>query len=280
MCFLLNHLIDERWVRFMVLLLNQEDLNVTSTITTQQKIKADHLVKMLQHQFQQHLIHRIKDKCRRTHWRMLFAHSNLAVCAACMVLCNHVADDLRFLQDSDSLLPPNPHNFFQCARFPMHEGAYLYYDGNKESFIHSGKVTRRGFTVWGKEHFDESKKVKSSTHFYVLYPSNSCPRANKRGTRGTFENLQMIVGAGWDPTSDCAKMLDRSWENGGLLIFNVRESLQIRSSMGKSMTEVEKFHDMCAYQFEMGYDLAISPGCNVSRSPGIESMLGIYGGQE
>jgi len=162
----------------------------------------------------------------------------------------------------------------------MHEGAYLYYDGNKESFIHSGKVTRRGFTVWGKEHFDELKKVKSSTHFYVLYPSNSCPRANKRGTRGTFENLQMIVGAGWDPTSDCAKMLDRSWENGGLLIFNVRESLQIRSSMGKSMTEVEKFHDMCAYQFEMGYDLAISPGCNVSRSPGIESMLGIYGGQE
>jgi len=25
---------------------------------------------------------------------------------------------------------------------------------------------------------------------------------NKRGTRGTFKNLQMIVGAGWDPTSD------------------------------------------------------------------------------
>ena len=120
---------DERWVRFVVLLLNLEDLNVTSTITTQQKIKADHLVKMLQHRFQQHLIHRIKDKCRRTHWSMLFAYSNLAVCAACMVLCNHVADELRVLQDSDSLLPPNPNNFFQCARFPMREGAYLYYDG-------------------------------------------------------------------------------------------------------------------------------------------------------
>ena len=90
----------------------------------------------------------------------------------------------------------------------------------------------------------------------------------------------MIVGAGWDPTSNCAEMLDRSWENGGLLIFNERESMQIRSSMGKGMTDLQKFHDMCAYQFEMGYDLAISPGCNVSRSPGFESVLGIYGGQE
>ena len=266
----------------MVLLLNLEDLNVTSTITTQQKIKAkaDHLVKMLQHRFQQHLIHRIKDKSRRTHWSMLFAYSNLAVCAACMVLCNHVADELRFLQDSDSLLPPNPYNFFQCARFPMREGAYLYYDEKKGSFIRSGKVTRWGFAVRGKEHFDESKKVKSSTHFYDLYPSNSCPRANKRGINGTFENLQMIVGAGWDPTSSCAKMLDRSWENGGLLIVNERESAQIRGSMGKGTTEIEKFHDMCAYQFEMGYDLAISLGCNVSRSPGFESVLGIYGGQK
>ena len=58
---------------------------------------------------------------------------------------------------------------------------------------------------------------------------------------GIFENLQMIVGAGWDPTSDCAKMLDQSWENSGLFIFNERESSQIRSSMGKAMTEVQNF---------------------------------------
>ena len=145
---------DECWVRFVVLLLNLEDLNVTSTITTQQKIKADYLVKMLQHCFQQHIIQRIKDKCRRTHWSMIFAYSNPAVCAVCMVSCNHGADKLRFLHDSDNLLPPNPYFFFQCARFPMRKGEYLYYDGNKGSFIQSGKVTRRGFTVRGKEHFD------------------------------------------------------------------------------------------------------------------------------
>jgi len=89
----------------------------------------------------------------------------------------------------------------------------------------------------------------------------------------------MIIAAGWDPTSDCAKMLDRSWENGGLMIFNEKESAQVRASMGKGLTELQKIHDMCAYQFEMGYDLCLSPGCNVLQSPGFESVLGIYGGQ-
>jgi hypothetical protein len=49
--------------------------------------------------------------------------------------------------------------------------------------------------------------------------------------------------------------------------------------MGKDLMDIQKFHDMCAYQFEMGYDLAISPGCNVSQSPRFESVLGKYGGQ-
>jgi hypothetical protein len=214
---------DEHWVGFVVSLLNLEDLNVTNTITTQQKIKADHLVKILQHRFQQHLIHCIKNKCRRTHWSMIFAYNNLAVSVACVVMCDHAASELRCLQDSDCLLSPTPYNFFQCAHFRTREGAYLYYDTNKGCFIHSVKVTRRGFTVRGKEHFDKSKKVKSSTHFYYLYSSNLCPRANKTGTKGTFENLQMIIAAGWDPTSDCAKMLDSSWENRGLMIFNEKK---------------------------------------------------------
>jgi hypothetical protein len=58
---------DERWVRFVLLLLDLENLNVSPTISEQQKIKADHLVKILRDRFQQHLIHRIKDKCKRTH---------------------------------------------------------------------------------------------------------------------------------------------------------------------------------------------------------------------
>jgi hypothetical protein len=38
--------------------------------------------------------------------------------------------------------------------------------------------------------------------------------------------------------------------------------------MGNGLMDIQKYHDMCAYQFEMGYDLAISPGCNIFESPG------------
>jgi hypothetical protein len=96
-------------------------------------------------------------------------------------------------------------------------------------------------------------------------------------TKGTFKALQQVIGAGWDPTSDVAKMLYRSWTNGG--IVNKKETKQIISSMGKALNDMHKFHNMCAYQFKLGYDLALSPSCNVSESPGFESVLGIYGGR-
>jgi hypothetical protein len=121
--------------------------------------------------------------------------------------------------------------------------------------------------------------VKSSTHFYDLYPSSTCPRAHKRVTKRTFEALQQVIGAGWDPTSNVAKKLDKSWMDGGLLIVNKKETKLIKSSMGKALTEMQKFHNMCAYQFELGYDLFLSPSCNMPKSLGFESVLGIYGGR-
>jgi hypothetical protein len=102
---------DERWVKFDFCCL--ENLNVSMTISEQQKIKANHLVKILQDRFHQHLIHCIRDKCKRTHWSMQFAYSNLAMSVACMVLSNHTVDKLRCLQDLDSLLSPTPYNFYQ-----------------------------------------------------------------------------------------------------------------------------------------------------------------------
>jgi hypothetical protein len=39
-----------------------------------------------------------------------------------------------------------------------------------------------------------------------------------------------------------------------------------------------KFQEIVAYLFEFGYDLALSPENDVSRSPGFELILGIFGG--
>lgn len=40
----------------------------------------------------------------------------------------------------------------------------------------------------------------------------------------------------------------------------------------------QKFRSILAYQFELGYDLAIALSDNVSQSPGFESFIGIFGG--
>jgi hypothetical protein len=49
-----SHLLSkENWVRLAINLLGLKDMNVTSSITEQQKDKADHLQKILQDRFQQ-----------------------------------------------------------------------------------------------------------------------------------------------------------------------------------------------------------------------------------
>jgi hypothetical protein len=156
---LLSHLSDDRWVGLVVDLLDLENINTTTNITHQQKEKSDHLVKILQNRFKQHLVHQIKDKIKFTHWSIQFASNNLAVSAACMVLSNHIKNNIKCIQDGDCILAPNTHNFYQCPQFPNREGAYLYFDSNKGCFVRSGKASHQGFSVHGKEHFEGSKKI-------------------------------------------------------------------------------------------------------------------------
>jgi hypothetical protein len=52
-----SHLLsDTNWVILAIGLLDLENMNVTSTITEEQKVKADHLMKILKDRFQQHLM--------------------------------------------------------------------------------------------------------------------------------------------------------------------------------------------------------------------------------
>ena len=95
---------------------------------------------------------------------------------------------------------------------------------------------------------------------------------------GYFEELSFVIAAAFDPNSDNAKNLDKDWTEGGFLILSENEKRSIKGSMGKDLTTIQKFHDIVSYQLEMGYGLAISPKLNVSRSPGFEAVLGIFGG--
>ena len=106
----------------------------------------------------------------------------MSVIAACMILSRHLAMGIKCLGKLSCLLAPNANTFIPCADNSSIncQGAYLYFDSNRGTFIRSGKVVRQGFVDRHKEHMAESKKDKPESDFYLLYPSKHCGRSNKR----------------------------------------------------------------------------------------------------
>jgi hypothetical protein len=103
-------------------------------------------------------------------------------------------------------------------------------------------------------------------------------RRDKRDKLGCFKHLTQVIAAGFDPSSEPAKIQDKDHTSGGLLIINAEDQHRIKSSLKKDLNSVQKHQEIIAYLFEFGYDLAISPENNVSRSPGFETVLGVFGG--
>jgi hypothetical protein len=89
-------------------------------------------------------------------------------------------------------------------------------------------------------------------------------RRDKRDKLGCFEHLTQVIVAGFDPSSEPAKTLDKDHTSGGLLIMNAEDQRHIKSSLKKDLTSIQKHQEKIAYLFEFGYDLAISLENNVS----------------
>ena len=265
------------WVRNAIELF---DLGGRSAeICDEEKQKADELVMQLKERHPIHIQKRVIQEQKQSHWCWKLAKKNLSVNAALMVLSEHVKEDLSVVSRNDDLLTMNQSRFRQCCDVPTREGAYLYFDRNNHRFIRSGKVTRRGFNVRHKEHLKASQEAQSSSNFYFFYPSLASARSSSGTKRGAFERLDQLVAAGFAPTSTAAQTMDKDWKEGGLLILSDEDKEQIKKKFGR-VSELQKFQDICAYQLEYGYDLAIAPGNNVSESPGFESVLGVFGGDD
>ena len=276
---LLSH---ESWVKYAVDLLALDKTSSTPTeVTSFDKEKADNLLRKLEVRYKLHVNTRISDASKRNHWVLALAYKNLPVVAACMILSSHLAMDIKCLGRLSCLLAPNANTFIPCADNSSmnRQGAYLYFDNNRGTFIRSGKVVRRGFVDRHKEHMAESKKDKPESEFYLLYPSKHGRRSDKQELLGHFENLTQVVAAGFDASSEPAMFLSKNNEQGGLLIMNNDDLRRIDSVLKtKHLSQLQKCQEFIAYLFEFGYDLAINPDMNVSRSPGFESFLCIYGG--
>ena len=84
-----------------------------------------------------------------------------------MVLVNHVRQDISCLDNLCCLLPNTPRDVLLCKNEEAKlQGAYLYYDGNNENWIRSGKLTGecdRGFIDCNNEHHKEAEKDVSTS---------------------------------------------------------------------------------------------------------------------
>ncbi|KAL7552482.1 hypothetical protein ACHAWF_015738 [Thalassiosira exigua] len=271
---------NDAWVRFVVQLFDLDKLQLADVTCQSTKTKADLLARLLRERFKDHIKHRIKSPSRRSHWSMKLAYKNLSASAAIMVLSNHVKRDLRSLDELSCLLAIDEKNFLPCSSFPDRQGCYLYYDTNRGIFVRSGKVTRRGFVDRDSEHLKSSKESKPSSHFYFVYPSEQSDRADSRSKRGAFEHLLQLIGVGFDPNTESATRVDRDVNSGGFMWLSEEDKSNIEKSLSKDLASIQKYQDIVAYQMELAYDLALSPEMNVSRSPGFESFLGVFGGSE
>ena len=252
------------------------NLDAHTEVSEETMAKVDLLVQLLRGRFKTHLRKRIKEKSRRTHWSMQFAYKNLSTVAAVMAMQQHLKENLRCLSEDDCMLAFDIERFDKCTDHPDRQGAYLYYDTNRGVMVRSGKVVGRGFAERHDEHSKCAKAKSTSSHFYSKFLSLDSPRANSKGTVGSFESLLQVVAVGFDPTHEVAQYLDRDVSEGGLLILDEGEKRNIKSSM-KNMkcADITKFHHMIAYQMELGYDLAMCVYNNLSKNPGFEAVLGV-----
>jgi hypothetical protein len=120
-------------------------------------------------------------------------------------------------------------------------------DSEWESSSASGEDSLLG--MMNNEHYKSSQQDDPKLNFYLIYPSKDGKRSGRRGKLGYFENLRQLVAAGFDPTTDLAKCMDKDYKDGGLLMLSCDDKDRIESSLKsllkKELTKIEKYQEYC-----------------------------------
>ena len=247
--------------------------------------RADHLHKILLTRLKAHTALRIADEKKRSSWCLEWAELNVSPVAAIMVAFGHVKVDIAVATANTTLLASRDACFVQAVNeISKAEGCYLHKDSESGLWIRSGKVVgeARNFGIRNAEHARASQlltaKDKASL-FYVSYPSESSEVTTGMARRGYFGHLGLFVGIGFLRSDfEAVKVICSDDPTVGLLNWpkGALERIGAVKFAGCSTLEEKQLH-MAGYLFELVYDLMISPTDNVSRSPGFETPLGIFG---
>lgn len=207
------------------------------------------------------------NKCLR------WAQKNLAIVAAYMVIFDHVVPDVTCLDESSCLLKqPSCNNFLTCSNEESTQvGCYLHFNRNLSVWVRSGSAA--GVGGFGQRLSQHKKRAEADTNpdnsqFYDNYPSVESVRSRSKSKRGLFEHLDPYIGASFCKNIPPGILSSRGED--GLFLYTPEEVGWINNlhCHGKPMDQ--KYQQMIAYLFELGYDLAISRIYNVSNSPGFE----------
>lgn len=243
---------------------------------------------------QERLTNHITWKCKKNlqdHWVWHFTRQNMGRVAAIMVLMQHVKTDLEpATWDADACLlrDPRNNNAFLLVEneIKVLEGCYLIYDGvGCLRFIRSGKAVNPGRTLWVRFHgtgghlqcakAPDLKRLDSN--FYRSYPSKEAPSFVEGTRRGFFEDLQLYCALGFDRSNaESLKPLVETQQAAKSIFLwepDTIERLQ-NLAMAGATTLQDKQLGTVGYLTETPYELALSPGDNVSQSSGYEAMFG------
>ena len=96
--------------------------------------------------------------------------------------------------------------------------------------------------------------------------------------KGWFVDLGLYVGIDFS-RADTAAVSALCVPTDGVLCWTTKALHKTSTTkFAGCKTNPEKQLHMVGYLFELFYDLMLSPDANVSRSPGFETCLGIFGG--
>ena len=233
--------------------------------------KADLLFVMLSSHFQNHVKRKVK-VCQQSNRCLAWAKKNLALVACWMIVACHLKEDISCIDESKCLLAnPSGNKFLVCSNEELQQlGCYLHYNRNEGIWIHSGSSTGEGgFGKRLKTHLERASSDRNDddSRFYHSFPSKSSARANSYSKEGYFEYLTAYVGVGY--SVDCPPGCFS--KSGGMLMYTTEEEKWISNLNFRGKKGDQKYMQMAAYLFELGYELALARKDNVSDSPGFES---------
>ena len=176
------------------------------------------------------------------------------------------------LDESKCLLAdPSGNQFLVCSNEELNQlDCYLRYNRNESIWIRSGSATGEdGFGKRLKTHIESASSDRNDddSRFYHSFPSKSSARANCYSKEGYFDYLTVYIGVGY--SADCPPGCFS--KSGEMLMYTREEKKWISNLNFWGKTGDQKYMQIAAYLFELGYELALTRKDDVSDSPGLKS---------